>query len=45
MRAFILRRVGLIARIDLPVLVCPGAEVPKRPSDAEAGVCLGVTPL
>src|SRR6185312_5289225 len=28
----------------LPVLVCPNGTVLKRPSDAEAGMCLGITP-
>ncbi len=29
---------------DLPVMVCPNGSVLKRPSDAEAGMCLGITP-
>jgi thioredoxin reductase (NADPH) len=29
---------------DLPVMVCASGTVLKRPSDAEAGVCLGLTP-
>jgi len=29
---------------DLPLMVCPNGAVLKRPSDAEAGVCLGMTP-
>jgi thioredoxin reductase (NADPH) len=29
---------------ELPVLVCPNGTVRKRPSDAEAGMCLGITP-
>ena len=29
---------------ELPVLVCPNGTVLKRPSDAEAGMCLGITP-
>jgi thioredoxin reductase (NADPH) len=36
-------RFGLQAS-DLPVLVCPNGTVLKRPSDAEAGLCLGITP-
>jgi thioredoxin reductase (NADPH) len=40
----ILSRMGIAAE-DLPLLVCPGGEVLKRPSDAEAGVCLGLTPV
>ena len=40
---------GLIERLgigagDLPLMVCPDGTVLKRPSDAEAGVCLGITP-
>jgi thioredoxin reductase (NADPH) len=29
---------------ELPVMVCPNGAVLKRPSDAEAGMCLGITP-
>ena len=29
---------------ELPVMLCPNGSVLKRPSDAEAGVCLGITP-
>src|SRR6185437_9576049 len=29
---------------DLPVLVCPSGSLLKRPTDAEAGACLGITP-
>ena len=29
---------------ELPLMVCPDGSVLKRPSDAEAGVCLGLTP-
>ena len=29
---------------ELPVMVCPSGTVLKRPSDAEAGMCLGITP-
>ena len=29
---------------ELPVMVCHNGTVLKRPSDAEAGVCLGITP-
>jgi thioredoxin reductase (NADPH) len=29
---------------DLPLMLCPNGSVLKRPSDAEAGVCLGITP-
>ncbi len=40
----ILSHMGIVPA-DLPLLVCPGGEVLKRPSDAEAGVCLGLTPV
>jgi thioredoxin reductase (NADPH) len=29
---------------ELPVMVCPNGAVLKRPTDVEAGVCLGITP-
>jgi thioredoxin reductase (NADPH) len=29
---------------EMPVMVCPNGTVLKRPSDAEAGMCLGITP-
>ncbi len=29
---------------ELPLMVCPNGSVLKRPTDAEAGVCLGMTP-
>ncbi len=29
---------------DLPLMICPNGTVLKHPSDAEAGVCLGMTP-
>lgn len=29
---------------ELPLLVCPTGDVLKRPSDIEAGMCLGITP-
>jgi thioredoxin reductase (NADPH) len=29
---------------DLPLMLCPNGTVIKRPTDAEAGVCLGITP-
>ena len=40
---------GLVERLgigadQLPLMVCPDGTVLKRPSDAEAGVCLGITP-
>jgi thioredoxin reductase (NADPH) len=40
---------GLVERLgiggdDLPLMICPDGTVLKRPSEAEAGVCLGITP-
>ncbi len=29
---------------ELPLMICPNGELLKRPSDAEAGMCLGITP-
>jgi thioredoxin reductase (NADPH) len=29
---------------ELPLMLCPNGSVLKRPTDAEAGVCLGITP-
>jgi len=29
---------------ELPLLICPNGTVLKRPTDAEAGLCLGITP-
>src|SRR4029453_15532613 len=29
---------------ELPMMVCPNGTVLKRPTDAEAGACLGITP-
>ncbi len=29
---------------DLPLMICPNGSVLKRPTDTEAGVCLGITP-
>ena len=29
---------------DLPLMLCPNGTVLRRPSDAEAGACLGITP-
>jgi thioredoxin reductase (NADPH) len=39
----LLERSGTI-RDDLPILVCPSGSLLKRPTDAEAGACLGITP-
>ncbi len=40
---------GLVERLgiradELPLMVCPDGTVLRRPSDAEAGICLGITP-
>ena len=29
---------------ELPLMVCPNGTVLKRPTDAQAGICLGITP-
>ena len=29
---------------ELPLMLCPNGTVLRRPSDAEAGICLGITP-
>jgi thioredoxin reductase (NADPH) len=29
---------------ELPLMLCPNGTMLKRPSDAEAGICLGITP-
>ena len=39
----LVERLGLAAA-DLPVMLCPNGTVLKRPSDAEAAACLGITP-
>ncbi len=39
----IVERFGVLPA-ELPLMVCPNGAVLKRPSDAEAGVCLGITP-
>jgi thioredoxin reductase (NADPH) len=36
-------RLGLVES-DLPVLICPNGTLFKRPSEAEAAQCLGITP-
>ena len=41
--AGIMKQMGL-AEGDLPLMICPDGQVLKRPSEAEAGVCLGLTP-
>ena len=39
----VVERFGVL-RDELPLMVCPNGTVLKRPTDAEAGVCLGITP-
>ena len=36
-------RLGVLPA-DLPLMVCPNGTVLKRPTEAEAGICLGITP-
>ena len=33
-----------VADDELPVMFCPNGQVLRRPTDAEAGACLGITP-
>ncbi len=33
-----------VAPSDLPIIVCPSGQLLKRPTNAEAGACLGITP-
>jgi thioredoxin reductase (NADPH) len=39
----LLERSGILSE-DLPILVCPSGSLLKRPADAKAGACLGITP-
>ena len=39
----VIERLGIQLN-ELPLMVCPNGSVLKRPSDAEAGMCLGITP-
>jgi thioredoxin reductase (NADPH) len=39
----LVERLGVRAD-ELPLMVCPNGTVLKRPTDAEAGACLGITP-
>jgi thioredoxin reductase (NADPH) len=39
----LVERLGVLPQ-DLPLMVCANGTVLKRPTDAEAGVCLGITP-
>ncbi|WP_210496684.1 FAD-dependent oxidoreductase [Microvirga antarctica] len=41
--AAIVERMG-IQPDELPLMICPTGTVLKRPTDAEAGICLGMTP-
>jgi thioredoxin reductase (NADPH) len=33
-----------VLEAELPLMICPNGALLKRPSDAEAGACLGITP-
>jgi len=33
-----------VLELELPLMICPNGTLLKRPSDAEAGACLGITP-
>ncbi|HXW21396.1 MAG TPA: FAD-dependent oxidoreductase, partial [Rhodomicrobium sp.] len=39
----VIERLGVLPA-DLPLMICPNGSVLKRPSLAEAGICLGLTP-
>ncbi len=39
----VVERFGIQPR-DLPLVICPNGDMLKRPSDAEVGLCLGITP-
>ena len=39
----VVERFGVLPE-ELPLMVCPNGTLLKRPSNAEAGVCLGITP-
>jgi thioredoxin reductase (NADPH) len=39
----VVQRFGVLPD-ELPLMVCPNGTLLKRPTDAEAGVCLGITP-
>jgi thioredoxin reductase (NADPH) len=41
--ALVVERLGVQPE-DLPLMICANGTVLKRPTDAEAGVCLGITP-
>lgn len=33
-----------VTEAELPLMICPNGELLKRPSDTQAGACLGITP-
>ena len=37
-------RLGVLTT-ELPLMICPDGTVLKRPTDAQAGICLGITPV
>jgi thioredoxin reductase (NADPH) len=39
----VVERFGILPQ-ELPLMICPNGSVLKRPTDAEAGLCLGITP-
>src|SRR5579863_3939083 len=39
----VVERFGIFPQ-ELPLMICPNGTVLKRPTDAEAGLCLGITP-
>ena len=39
----VVERFGVLPQ-ELPLMICPNGSVLKRPTDAEAGLCLGITP-
>jgi thioredoxin reductase (NADPH) len=39
----VVERFGVLPQ-ELPLMICPNGTLLKRPSDAEAGICLGITP-
>jgi thioredoxin reductase (NADPH) len=39
----VVERFGVLPA-ELPLMICPNGNMLKRPSDAEAGICLGMTP-
>jgi len=39
----VVERFGVLPN-EMPLMICPNGTLLKRPTDAEAGVCLGITP-